>query len=174
MAQKIQFIVTVLHRPKLLIFDEPFSGFDPVNAALMAKEILQLRDEGATVIFSTHRMESVEEMCDHIVLLHQSEKILEGSLTSLQKQFQSRVFEIGLQTTDKKQVMAKLSSKFGISEAHFQTQQDELKFHLQWDLDKSSNELIQTLQAYGEISHFVAAIPTVNEIFMKAVNVHIE
>jgi ABC-2 type transport system ATP-binding protein len=113
MAQKIQFIITVLHRPKLLIFDEPFSGFDPVNAALMAKEILQLRDEGATVIFSTHRMESVEEMCDHIVLLHQSEKILEGSLTSLQKQFQSRVFEIGLQTTDKKQVMAKLSSKFG-------------------------------------------------------------
>ena len=174
MAQKIQFIVTVLHRPKLLIFDEPFSGFDPVNAALMAKEILQLRDEGATVIFSTHRMESVEEMCDHIVLLHQSEKILEGSLTSLQKQFQSRVFEIGLQTTDKMQVMAKLSSKFGISEAHFQTQQDELKFHLQWDLDKSSNELIQALQAYGEISHFVAAIPTVNEIFMKAVNVHIE
>ena len=174
MAQKIQFIVTVLHRPKLLIFDEPFSGFDPVNAALMAKEILQLRDEGATVIFSTHRMESVEEMCDHIVLLHQSEKILEGSLTSLQKQFQSRVFEIGLQTTDKKQVMAKLSSMFDISEAHFQTQQDELKFHLQWDLDKSSNELIQALQAYGEISHFVAAIPTVNEIFMKAVSVNIE
>jgi ABC-2 type transport system ATP-binding protein len=174
MAQKIQFIVTVLHRPKLLIFDEPFSGFDPVNAALMAKEILQLRDEGATVIFSTHRMESVEEMCDHIVLLHQSEKILEGSLTSLQKQFQSRVFEIGLQTTDKKHVMAKLSSTFGISEAHFQTQQDELKFHLQWDLEKSSNELIQALQAYGEIFHFVAAIPTVNEIFMKAVSVNIE
>jgi ABC-2 type transport system ATP-binding protein len=99
---------------------------------------------------------------------------LEGSLTSLQKQFQSRVFEIGLQTTDKKQVMAKLASKFGVSQSHFQTQQDKLKFHLQWDLDKSSNELIQALQAYGEISHFVAAIPTVNEIFMKAVNVHIE
>tara|TARA_B110000967_G_scaffold209137_1_gene263956 strand:+ start:10671 stop:11594 length:924 start_codon:yes stop_codon:yes gene_type:complete len=174
MAQKIQFIVTVLHRPKLLIFDEPFSGFDPVNAALMAKEILQLRDEGATVIFSTHRMESVEEMCDHIVLLHQSKKVLEGSLASLQNKFQSGVFEIGLQTNDKKKVRALLSSQFDISEAHFQTMQDELKFQLQWDPDKSSNELIQVLQAYGEISHFVAAIPTVNAIFMKAVNGKIE
>jgi ABC-2 type transport system ATP-binding protein len=82
MAQKVQFIVTVLHQPKLLIFDEPFSGFDPINAQLIAKEILQLRDEGATIIFSTHRMESVEEMCDEIALINKSNKILDGKLTS--------------------------------------------------------------------------------------------
>ena len=77
MAQKVQFIVTVLHQPKLLIFDEPFSGFDPINAQLIAKEILQLREEGATIIFSTHRMESVEEMCDEIALIDKSNKILD-------------------------------------------------------------------------------------------------
>ena len=90
-AQKIQFIVTVLHQPKLLIFDEPFSGFDPINANLIKDEILQLRDEGATVIFSTHRMESVQELCDHIALLHKSNKILDGKLTRKDVPVGSRV-----------------------------------------------------------------------------------
>ena len=89
MAQKVQFIVTVLHQPKLLIFDEPFSGFDPVNAELIAKEILELKNQGTTIIFSTHRMESVEMMCDYIVLIDNSKKILEGSLQELQKKYKS-------------------------------------------------------------------------------------
>ncbi|MEP2969527.1 ABC transporter ATP-binding protein, partial [Nonlabens ulvanivorans] len=83
MAQKVQFIVTVMHEPDLLIFDEPFSGFDPVNANLIKDEILQLRDQGATIIFSTHRMESVEEMCDHIALINKSNVVLSGKLSEV-------------------------------------------------------------------------------------------
>ncbi|MCB0458352.1 MAG: ATP-binding cassette domain-containing protein, partial [Flavobacteriaceae bacterium] len=87
MAQKIQFVVTVLHQPKLLIFDEPFSGFDPINANLIKDEILRLRENGATVIFSTHRMESVEELCDDIALIHKSNKILDGKLVDIKRQY---------------------------------------------------------------------------------------
>jgi len=94
MAQKVQFIVTVLHQPKLLIFDEPFSGFDPINAQLIAKEILQLRDEGATIIFSTHRMESVEEMCDEIALIDKSNKILDGKLDDIKRNFRTIRFKL--------------------------------------------------------------------------------
>ena len=170
MAQKVQFIVTVMHRPKLLIFDEPFSGFDPVNAQLIANEILQLRDEGATVIFSTHRMESVEEMCDHIALIHQSKKILEGSLLELQKKFKSNVFEVALKTDKQKEVAAFLSKSFTVSNADFQSMHDHLKLNLQLDKDISPNELFQSLLPYGEVSHFVEKIPTMNDIFMKAVS----
>ena len=92
MAQKIQFVVTVLHQPKLLIFDEPFSGFDPINANLIKDEILQLREEGATVIFSTHRMESVEELCDDIALIDKANKILEGKLLDIKKQYKTNTY----------------------------------------------------------------------------------
>lgn len=85
MAQKIQFVVTVLHKPKLLIFDEPFSGFDPVNANLIKDEILELKKQGSTIIFSTHRMESVEELCDDIALIHKSNKLIEGKLIDVKK-----------------------------------------------------------------------------------------
>ena len=93
MAQKVQFIVTVLHRPKLLIFDEPFSGFDPINANLIKDEILNLRNEGSTVIFSTHRMESVEELCDYIALINKSNKILDGKLDEIKREYQTNTFE---------------------------------------------------------------------------------
>ena len=98
MAQKVQFIVTVLHQPKLLIFDEPFSGFDPINANLIKDEILLLRDEGSTIIFSTHRMESVEELCDDIALIHESKKILEGKLDDIKREYKTNTFEVGLMT----------------------------------------------------------------------------
>ena len=100
MAQKVQFIVTVLHEPKLLIFDEPFSGFDPINANLIRDEILALRDNGATIIFSTHRMESVEEVCDHIALINKSNKILDGNLIEIKKQFKTNTYEVGLVAED--------------------------------------------------------------------------
>lgn len=96
MAQKIQFVVTVLHRPKLLILDEPFSGFDPVNANLIKDEIMELRDKGTTVIFSTHRMESVEDMCDHIALIHKSNKLIEGQLQDVKKQYRTNTYEVGI------------------------------------------------------------------------------
>ena len=94
MAQKIQFITTILHEPKLLIFDEPFSGFDPLNANLLKNEILNLRDKGATIIFSTHNMESVEEICDSIALINKSKKILEGNVAEIKEKFKENVFEI--------------------------------------------------------------------------------
>ena len=94
MAQKVQFITTVLHEPKLLIFDEPFSGFDPINANILKQEILRLRDEGATVIFSTHNMSSVEEICDHITLINQSRNILSGSGDEVRRRFGENIFEV--------------------------------------------------------------------------------
>ncbi len=95
MAQKVQFIVTVLHKPKLLIFDEPFSGFDPINAGILKREILKLRDEGATVIFSTHNMASVEELCDEISLINRSHNILSGSVREIRERFSNNRYEIG-------------------------------------------------------------------------------
>ena len=96
MAQKIQFVVTVLHQPKLLILDEPFSGFDPVNANLIKDEIIELNKKGTSIIFSTHRMESVEEMCNHIALIHKSNKLIEGKLNDVKQQYRSNTFQIGI------------------------------------------------------------------------------
>ena len=104
MAQKIQFVVTVLHQPKLLIFDEPFSGFDPVNANIIKDEILELKQKGSTIIFSTHRMESVEELCDEIALIHKSNKLLDGSLIDIKKQYRSNTFDVGINTQDEQQL----------------------------------------------------------------------
>lgn len=169
MAQKIQFIVTVLHQPKLLIFDEPFSGFDPINANLIKDQILRLRDEGATVIFSTHRMESVEEMCDHIALLHQSNKILDGKLVDIKRQYKTNTFEVGLHTNDKKSIKLDLESKFDVSAANFKTLGDELKLNISLKDGETPNQLIGYLSQRSEISHFVELIPSANDIFIKAV-----
>ena len=100
MAQKIQFIVTVLHQPKLLILDEPFSGFDPVNANLIKDEIIELNKKGTSVIFSTHRMESVEEMCDYIALIHKSNKLIEGKLEDVKRQHRTNTFQVGIVTNN--------------------------------------------------------------------------
>ena len=130
MAQKVQFIVTVMHQPKLLIFDEPFSGFDPINAQLIAKEILQLRDEGATIIFSTHRMESVEEMCDYIALIDKSNKILEGKLDDIKHEFRSNTFQVGIETANPKEVEAKLKETYDVFPADFRIINDGLKLNV--------------------------------------------
>ncbi len=169
MAQKIQFIVTVLHRPKLLIFDEPFSGFDPINANMIKDEILKLRDDGATVIFSTHRMESVEELCDHITLIHESNKILDGKLIDIKREYRSSIFEVGLITENKAQVSQNLKEKFSISDATFKTINDELKFNIKIENGSSANELISHLTSQGELTHFVEVIPSVSDIFIQTV-----
>tara|TARA_R110000868_G_scaffold330120_4_gene591045 strand:+ start:1452 stop:2378 length:927 start_codon:yes stop_codon:yes gene_type:complete len=169
MAQKIQFVVTVLHQPKLLIFDEPFSGFDPINANLIKDEILRLRDEGATVIFSTHRMESVEELCDDIALIHQSNKILDGKLVDVKRQYKTNTYEVGIRAHDKMMLRQELASKFDTSAANFKTLEDELKLNIKLSNGKTPNDLLQYLTTKGDVSHFVELIPSVNDIFIQTV-----
>ena len=169
MAQKIQFIVTVLHEPKLLIFDEPFSGFDPINAILIKDEILRLRDNGATVIFSTHRMESVEELCDQIALIHQSNKILDGKLTDIKKQFKANTFEVGIRTSNNLLLEKELSEKFVVSPASFKTLGDELMLNVKLSEKDVPNDLLSFLTSKGEVSHFVELIPSANDIFIQAI-----
>jgi ABC-2 type transport system ATP-binding protein len=169
MAQKVQFIVTVLHEPKLLIFDEPFSGFDPINAGLIKDEILRLRDNGATVIFSTHRMESVEQMCDHIALIHQSNKILDGKLIDIKKSYRSNTFEVGLITENKMQVISQLKEKFDLQTAHFKSINDALKYKIKLPQNTSPNDLVSYLTSKGTLNHFVEVIPTANDIFIETI-----
>jgi ABC-2 type transport system ATP-binding protein len=168
-AQKIQFIVTVMHRPKLLIFDEPFSGFDPINANLIKDEILKLRDDGATVIFSTHRMESVEELCDHIALIHKSNKILDGKLTDIKRSFKSNTFEIGIKSTNKDAVISDIKEKFEVSLANFKNIYDDVKLNVKINPDTSPNELLSFLTSKAEVHHFVEVIPSVSDIFIQTV-----
>ena len=172
MAQKVQFIVTVLHRPKLLIFDEPFSGFDPINANLIKDEILNLRDEGATIIFSTHRMESVEELCEHIALIHKSNKILEGRLIDIKKQYKTDTFEVGLITENKEELLRELSEKFQVTTANFKSLEDDLKLRIKLSNGATSLDLIRFLNSKALINHYVEIIPSANDIFIQAVKQH--
>ncbi|MCA0153568.1 ABC transporter ATP-binding protein [Winogradskyella vincentii] len=168
-AQKIQFIVTVLHRPKLLIFDEPFSGFDPINANLIKDEILKLRDEGATVIFSTHRMESVEELCDHIALLHKSNKILDGKLNDIKRNFKTNTFEVGLQSSNSESVLSEIKNSFEVLPATFKNLNDDIKLNIKINESTSPNDLLSFLTSKAEVHHFVEVIPTANDIFIQTV-----
>lgn len=168
MAQKIQFVVCVLHKPKLLIFDEPFSGFDPVNANVIKDEILALKEDGATIIFSTHRMESVEELCDHIALIHKSNKLIEGRLTDVKRQFKTNSFEVGILSDNVEGLMFDITQKFTVGQANFKSLNDELKLEIQLG-DKTPNELLHVLTQRGQVTHFVEKIPSVNDIFIKTV-----
>lgn len=169
MAQKVQFVVCVLHRPKLLIFDEPFSGFDPVNANLIKDEILELQKNGASIIFSTHRMESVEELCDHIALIHKSNKLIEGKLTDIKKQYKTNSFEVGILTDDIEKLMFNLTQKFTVSPANFRSLNNEVKLEINLD-NNTSNELLSLLTQHGQVTHFVEKIPSVNDIFIQTVS----
>ena len=169
MAQKIQFIVTILHQPKLLILDEPFSGFDPVNANLIKDEIIELNKKGTSIIFSTHRMESVEEMCDYIALIHKSNKIIEGKLEDVKRQYRSNTFQIGILTKDVEGLMFQLTQKFLITQTNFKSLNDDLKLEVQLG-DQTSNELLAILTNFGQVTHFVEKIPSVNDIFIQSVS----
>lgn len=169
MAQKVQFVVCILHKPKLLIFDEPFSGFDPVNANVIKDEILELQKQGATIIFSTHRMESVEELCDHIALIHKSNKLIEGKLSDVKKEFRTNSFEVGILTENVEGLMFDLTQKFKIAPADFKSLNNELKLEVQLG-HANSNELLHILTQKGQVTHFVEKIPSVNDIFIKTVS----
>lgn len=168
MAQKIQFIVTVLHEPKLLIFDEPFSGFDPINANVIKDEILHLKDQGASIIFSTHRMESVEELCEYITLLHKSEKVLDGRLSDIKKAYKNNIFSIGLETRNGDGLLKELSDKFEITASAYDALQQQLEITLQLPTS-DSGALIRYLSGKANINSFVEKVPSANEIFIQTV-----
>ncbi|MCF8320610.1 MAG: ATP-binding cassette domain-containing protein [Flavobacterium sp.] len=169
MAQKIQFVVCVLHKPKLLIFDEPFSGFDPVNANIIKDEILALQEQGSTIIFSTHRMESVEELCDHIALIHQSNKLIEGLLDDVKKQFRTNSFEVGILTDNVEGLMLAITKNYTIQPTNFKSLNNELKLEI--NLGNSlPNELLNLLTSKGQVTHFLEKIPSVNDIFIQTVS----
>ncbi|NJM79064.1 MAG: ABC transporter ATP-binding protein [Flavobacterium sp.] len=169
MAQKIQFVVTVLHKPKLLILDEPFSGFDPVNANLIKDEIIELNKQGTSVIFSTHRMESVEEMCNYIALIHKSNKLIEGKLTDVKQQYRTNTFQIGILTNNIEGLMYQLTQKFTVGQTTFKSLNDDIKLEIQIG-NHTSNELLSILTEFGQVTHFVEKIPSVNDIFIQTVS----
>ena len=169
MAQKIQFVVTVLHEPKLLIFDEPFSGFDPINANLIKDEILKLRDDGATVIFSTHRMESVEEMCDHIALINKSNKILDGKLIDIKRAYKSNSYEVGVIANNRDALSGSIQDKFEAVPADFKTINDELQYKIKLPETQSANDLLHYLTQQGQVTHFVEVVPSASDIFIETV-----
>ena len=169
MAQKVQFIVTVLHKPKLLIFDEPFSGFDPINANLIKDEILELRKKGATVIFSTHRMESVEELCEDIALINKSNKILDGKLDNIKAKFKSNTFEIAVNTSNVDHLKNQLNTVYNTSTPTFKTLGDNLRLNINLKPTQKSNELLKLLNNNGEVIHFKEVIPSASEIFINSV-----
>lgn len=169
MAQKVQFVVCVLHKPKLLIFDEPFSGFDPVNANVIKDEILELKKQGATIIFSTHRMESVEELCDHIALIHKSNKLLEGSLDDVKRKFRTNSFEVGILSDNVEGLMYDITQKFTVGQTNFKSLNNEIKLGIQLG-NATPNELLNILTQRGQVTHFVEKIPSVTDIFIQTVS----
>ena len=168
MAQKVQFIVTVLHNPKLLILDEPFSGFDPVNANLIKDEIIELNKKGTSIIFSTHRMESVEEMCDYIALIHKSNKLIEGKLEDVKREFRTNTFQVGVMTQNVEGLMYQLTQKFTIGQTDFKSLNDDLKLEVQLG-NHTTNDLLSILSQNGQVTHFAEKIPSVNDIFIQTV-----
>ncbi len=167
MAQKVQFITTVLHEPSLLILDEPFSGFDPINANLLKEEIMQLRKNGATIIFSTHNMESVEAICDHIALINRSEKILDGSVQSIRHSFREHIYEILF----KGNLIAFTNALWTGYELLHKVQKEDLHIaHVKALHNQSPNELLQAVLPHVEIFGMKEMLPGMNEIFIKTVN----
>lgn len=166
MAQKIQFIITILHEPELLIFDEPFSGFDPINTNLMKKEILELKEKGSTIIFSTHNMASVEELCDNIALINQSKKILDGELHQIKETYKSNVFDVVFQGGFDK-YSATLSASYQIVKIEQQNGNTIGRFKLL--NNTTTNQLISELLPHGNIVGINELIPSVNDIFISVV-----
>ena len=168
MAQKIQFIVTVLHNPELLIFDEPFSGFDPINANLLKEEILRLRYEGATVIFSTHNMSSVEEICDHITLINKSRNILSGKVEDIRRAHGANTFSVqykgdGQALAERLQDVCKVLNNEASTTGY-----STLKIHIERNEDVRS--IVSLINDSVEMRQFTETMPSMNDIFISAVN----
>ena len=158
MAQKVQFAVTVIHNPDLLIFDEPFSGFDPVNTAIIRNEILELKSKGTSIIFSTHRMESVEEICDEITLINNGKSILQGEINSVKNDFRNNTFEF------------ECSSENLVLENFKNLQQSGNKYSVVIPEENNSKQLIEEILKHTDILSFKEKIPSMEEIFIKTVH----
>lgn len=163
MQQKVQFVITVIHNPELLIFDEPFSGFDPVNADLLKKEILELKDAGHTIIFSTHNMSSVEEICDEIALIDHAQVVLSGHVSEVRERFRTNTFKIKLKGT------ALLSSADPYSILSQKQGPNSLEVLLRKNNDVSNGELLMSILKQNEIIAFAEELPSMNEIFINTV-----
>ncbi|CCH52652.1 ABC transporter related protein [Fibrisoma limi BUZ 3] len=163
MQQKVQFVATVMHEPDLIILDEPFSGFDPINANLIKDEILELRDKGSTIIFSTHRMESVEELCDHIALINRSHKVLDGPKRAIKEQFKTHTYHVEYQGT-----LSDLPSAFTVLSTR-PIDDGFLRADIQIPPDAAVNDLIRHLIDRVAVRSFGENIPSMNDIFIKAV-----
>ncbi|SUX48499.1 ABC transporter ATP-binding protein [Chryseobacterium indoltheticum] len=167
MAQKIQFVVTVLHRPHLLILDEPFSGFDPVNANLIKDQIIELKNNGTTIILSTHRMESVEEMCDYVALINNSKKIIDGRVFDVREKFKKNIFGITLSEVNDDQ-FDQFKNKYGIF--NISNENNLVSFDLKNEADQ--NSILLDLVNVGKVRSFDERIPSMNEVFINAVSNH--
>ncbi len=166
MQQKVQFLVTIIHEPKLLIFDEPFSGFDPINANMLKEEIISLKQKGATIIFSTHNMSSVEELCDHIALINRSKVILNGLVREIKKTFKTNTFEVSYNSFDGA-LEPLLPSTFSVlSESH---DADHRHARIRLPKESTPNDLLKAMIPHATIYSFTELIPDMNDIFIQAV-----
>ena len=163
MQQKVQFITTVLHEPKLIIFDEPFTGFDPVNANIIKNEILFLRERGATIIFSTHNMGSVEELCDNITLINKAKTILEGSVDNIRRKWAANEYELVFEG----EINLKENGLFNILNSQFEDNRSTIR--LKTEKVMPANEILSTVLKSGKIISFNPALPSMNEIFIRVV-----
>ena len=163
MQQKVQFISTVIHNPDLLIFDEPFSGFDPVNADIVKREMLRLKDEGKTIILSTHNMESVEELCDNIALIHKSQVVLQGKVFDIRKEHRPNIFRFRL-----------MGNEFDLVHPSFTLLSKEpyhefIDLRIQKQGDISSNDLVRLILDRYEVVSYDEELPTMNDVFIRTV-----
>lgn len=164
MQQKVQFVITVLHRPPLLIFDEPFSGFDPVNAELLKREILKLKEEGHTIIFSTHNMASVEEICDHIALINHSKVVLQGAVSDVRSRYKSNQYELTVQSGNP----LPESDAFEVVSRQV-VDARTVSYKLRKLTSISNSEMLSLISAQAEILQFSECIPSMNDIFIRTV-----
>ncbi|MGB4206178.1 MAG: ATP-binding cassette domain-containing protein [Bacteroidales bacterium] len=167
MQQKVQFIVTVIHEPQLLIFDEPFSGFDPINVNILKEEILNLCDKGATIIFSTHNMSSVEELCDDIALINKAEKILDGGVKDIKQQYKDNIYEVICNSLNG-EINDVLKPEYRVIEKAEEGSLTRLKIKV--PPRTHSNELLQNLIQHVEIHEYRELLPSMNDIFIRKVN----
>lgn len=168
MAQKVQFVATILHEPKLLIFDEVFSGLDPINAELIKEQVLYLREQGATILFSTHRMESVESLCDRIALLNRSQLLLSGELKAIKRQFQKNTYEVGI-IPNEGASFEEFKNRYQTAPAQFPAIHNEEKWLVHLSEEQDPHQVLFYLAERGKITHFNQQIPSVSDIFIQTI-----
>ena len=165
--QKVQFITTVLHEPELLIFDEPFSGFDPINVELLKREILELRKKGTTIIFSTHNMGSVEEICSHIALINKSRKIIEGPINQIREKYASNTYQLSCRYNPEFSPEQTIGSEFEIVSQRVEGDRQDII--LQQNTYCPANTLLSRVLPQTDIISYQKIIPSMNDIFIKLV-----